>query len=347
MNGRLDPFGRGHRAHSLQRILAVGSSGRCVHLGDWRCLGMVAQWVDGSEAGLSRRLWVGGHSRNLRWSRARNSRASGSAPGSLHGRWNAAQLSSPRRLVGHHRHLLALYRLLGFLCRLPYAHRRHRIGHGCGVLLRPYRLWHTHYPRSRYRQLPLLSRWRNVHGVLGYGWRSLLDFFGRHRGIITASAGNDLYHPVQAMFLGAFGVYCANKLHVWVERRFQIDDAVGAVAVHGYCGVIGIVACGFMLWGYPSSPTEGYPVISPWGQIAGAFIMFALLGFAPCYGVAGLLKKLGVLRIPLEVELAGLDHDVLVEEARQADEILRAEREDMAQRLLQRPIQRTRDGVKS
>ena len=72
-------------------------------------------------------------------------------------------------------------------------------------------------------------------------------------GIIAASAGNDLYHPIQAMLIAAAAVPIFYHLHFWVERKFKIDDAVGAVAVHGYAGVIGVVAAGFMLWGYPSS----------------------------------------------------------------------------------------------
>ena len=84
-------------------------------------------------------------------------------------------------------------------------------------------------------------------------------------GIITASAGNDLYHPLQAMIIGAIGVYVAYKMHYWVERKFKIDDAVGAVAVHGYAGVVGLIICGFMLWGYPSSGYEGYAAINPVG----------------------------------------------------------------------------------
>ncbi|MGI9408272.1 MAG: ammonium transporter, partial [Hyphomicrobiaceae bacterium] len=73
-------------------------------------------------------------------------------------------------------------------------------------------------------------------------------------GVITASAGNDLYHPMQAMIIGAIGAFVAYKMHYWVERRFKVDDAVGAVAVHGYAGFLGLIICGFVLWGYPSSP---------------------------------------------------------------------------------------------
>ena len=126
-------------------------------------------------------------------------------------------------------------------------------------------------------------------------------------GIITASAGNDLYHPIQAMFVAAIGVVCAYKLHYWVERRFKIDDAVGAVAVHGYAGFIGLVLAGFLLWGHPSSGFEGYAAITPWGQFAGAVIMFWVLGFLPSWIVSGILKSFGLLRIPPQIELAGLD----------------------------------------
>ena len=55
------------------------------------------------------------------------------------------------------------------------------------------------------------------------------------------------------MILGGIGTFIAYKMHFWVERRFKIDDAVGAVAVHGYAGVAGLVLCGFVLWWHPSS----------------------------------------------------------------------------------------------
>ena len=132
-------------------------------------------------------------------------------------------------------------------------------------------------------------------------------YSGGLAGIITASAGNDLYHPIQAMIIGGLGTFLAYKLHFWVEKTFKIDDAVGAVAVHGYAGFIGVVICGFVLWGYPSSPFDGYAVITPWGQFAGAIIMFWVLGFIPGWIVAKILAAFDLLRIPKEIEIAGLD----------------------------------------
>ena len=158
-------------------------------------------------------------------------------------------------------------------------------------------------------------------------------FQGGLGGIITASAGNDLYHPFQAFFVAILGVWCAYRLHYWVERKFKIDDAVGAVAIHGYCGSIGVIVAGFLLWGYPSSPNAGYAPITPWGQLAGAVIMFFVMGFVPCYVAAWALKKAGVLRIPWEVELAGMDHDIIISEAVHSREYAQAEHEALTQNL--------------
>jgi Amt family ammonium transporter len=152
-------------------------------------------------------------------------------------------------------------------------------------------------------------------------------FSGGLGGVIGASAGNDLYHPMQATLIAAVIVFCAFKLHYWVERRFKIDDAVGAIAVHGYCGALGVVAAGFVLWGYPSSPAADSVAITPWGQLLGAVIVFWILGFAPAYVVAGVLKRAGVLRIPVEVEIGGLDRHTRREERQQTQAIRTAERE--------------------
>ena len=123
-------------------------------------------------------------------------------------------------------------------------------------------------------------------------------YSGGLAGIITASAGNDLYHPIQAMLVGAVGTYLMYKLHYWVEAKFKVDDAVGAVAVHGYAGFIGLVIAGFLLWGHPSSPYEGFAAITPWGQFIGAIIMFWVLGFIPAWIVSKILNGMGLLRRP-------------------------------------------------
>ena len=152
-------------------------------------------------------------------------------------------------------------------------------------------------------------------------------YSGGLAGLIAASAGNDLYHPIQAMLIGSVGAFAAYKLHFWVERRFKVDDAIGAVAVHGYAGFIGLVIAGFLLWGHPA--TAGYhetvAVITPWGQFAGAVIMFWVLGFLPAFVVANILKAMGKLRIPEAVELVGLDTSADLAEELEAIEVSEAD----------------------
>jgi ammonia channel protein AmtB len=61
--------------------------------------------------------------------------------------------------------------------------------------------------------------------------------------------------------------------------------------------------------------------VTPWGQFIGAIIMFWVLGFIPGYILSWILKKVGLLRIPREVEIAGLDHTGFSLAMREDDEI--------------------------
>ena len=163
-------------------------------------------------------------------------------------------------------------------------------------------------------------------GFMASKGNAFWTYSGGLAGIITASAGNDLYHPIQSLIIGGVGTYIAYKLHYWVENKFKIDDAVGAVAVHGYAGVVGLVIAGFVLWGHPSSPYDGYASINPLGQIAGAIIMFGVLGFLPGFVASKILNSFGLLRIPKEIELLGLDFQTKREEDRAAREVREAEK---------------------
>jgi ammonia channel protein AmtB len=54
-----------------------------------------------------------------------------------------------------------------------------------------------------------------------------------------------------------------------------------------------------------------YATINPLGQFLGAIIMFGVLGMLPGYVIARILSAFGKLRIPREVEIAGLDYDMM------------------------------------
>ena len=86
-----------------------------------------------------------------------------------------------------------------------------------------------------------------------------------------------------------------------------------------------MLAAGFLLWGHPASPYEGWAEITPWGQFAGAVIMFWVLGFIPAWILAKILQSFDLLRIPREVELLGLDFKQQQDYDRAHAEIRRAE----------------------
>ena len=61
-----------------------------------------------------------------------------------------------------------------------------------------------------------------------------------------------------------------------------------------------------------------YAAINPLGMFIGAIIMFVVLGLIPGWIIAKILHGMGKLRIPREVEIAGLDYNML--EAAKKDE---------------------------
>ena len=54
-----------------------------------------------------------------------------------------------------------------------------------------------------------------------------------------------------------------------------------------------------------------YASINPLGMFIGAIIMFVVLGLIPGYIIAKILHGMGKLRIPREVEIAGLDYEIM------------------------------------
>lgn len=123
-------------------------------------------------------------------------------------------------------------------------------------------------------------------------------------GIISAGGGLDLYHPALVIIIAFIGAFTMPKVALFIEKA-GIDDAVGAVGVHGWCGFLGSVVVGIAAAGFPQG--EAVPAINLGGQLLGAFICVVLLGFIPGYGTSWVLKKLNLLRVSREEEIEGLD----------------------------------------
>jgi ammonia channel protein AmtB len=123
-------------------------------------------------------------------------------------------------------------------------------------------------------------------------------------GVIAVSAGADVYHPSLAYILAVSGGMLAVWSGTWIERKLRVDDAVGAVAVHGVCGFYGVFLVGIFAGGFPTGVNN---IESSFGGQLMGMLAFFPLAFLPGYIVSWLLKKANLLRVPPEVELEGLD----------------------------------------
>ena len=128
---------------------------------------------------------------------------------------------------------------------------------------------------------------------------------GALAGIIATASGLDIYYP-PLTFAMAFAGGALLKPAFRMLERLGIDDAVGAVTVHGTIGLFGLVGLGIWANGYPALQGDEAPTISFLGQLIGAVVFF-LLGFVPGFVVSYILKLCGLLRVAEAAELNGLD----------------------------------------
>jgi ammonia channel protein AmtB len=147
-------------------------------------------------------------------------------------------------------------------------------------------------------------------GIIG-AWVKTRDPFwmmsGALAGIISTASGLDIYFPALTFIIALSAGVILKPCADWLENR-GIDDAVGAVTVHGTIGVYGVIMLGVFASGFPSlqGAAGEAPTISLVGQIVGAVVFF-LLGIVPGYICSLILKMMGMLRVPEAAEIAGLD----------------------------------------
>jgi ammonia channel protein AmtB len=91
---------------------------------------------------------------------------------------------------------------------------------------------------------------------------------------------------------------------MWLEKKMRVDDVVGAIAVHGIAGFLGVLWVGIFAAGYPTGVNNVESSLG--GQLMG-MAAFLPLAFLSGWVAAFVLKKLNVLRVPPEVELEGVD----------------------------------------
>lgn len=169
------------------------------------------------------------------------------------------------------------------------------------------------------------AQWTNIYGqpvtLSAIGFNTLMAFgggligayvatrdpfwmmSGGLAGIIAAAGGLDLWYPPLAFLLGASSGLTI-KLFYDMLTKLGIDDAVGAVAVHGWGGIIGVMAVGIFAAGYPGPGENPGPTL--YGQAIGTVVCI-VIGFVPGYIASAILNLFGALRVPDEAQLLGLD----------------------------------------
>ena len=117
-------------------------------------------------------------------------------------------------------------------------------------------------------------------------------------GLVSITAGPDLYNIYQPIIIGAIGGALV-VFAVPLFDKFKIDDPVGALSVHLVNGIWGTLAVGI----FAASPSDG---ITFMGQLQGV-ITVALFAFISSYIVLFIINKIMPLRTTNDEELEGLD----------------------------------------
>jgi Amt family ammonium transporter len=143
-------------------------------------------------------------------------------------------------------------------------------------------------------------------------------------GLVAITAPCAFVSPAAAVLIGVI----AGGLVAWsvtaLERRFRIDDPVGAVAVHGVCGLWGALAVGVFAdgtygagWNGVGGNVRGLIFGDP-GQLAAqtvGVVTNLLFVFPLAWLFFRLVDRVMGNRVPPEVEWTGLDSTEMGSEA--------------------------------
>jgi ammonium transporter, Amt family len=135
-------------------------------------------------------------------------------------------------------------------------------------------------------------------------------------GLVAITGSCAFVTPEAAVLIGAIAGLLVVAAVLMLERRFRIDDPVGAIAVHGVCGAWGALALGILAdgsygegWNGISGPVRGV-LFGDASQLLAQLIGIAInlvvvFGLAMAFFVA--IERLIGNRVPAEVEWTGLD----------------------------------------
>jgi Amt family ammonium transporter len=146
---------------------------------------------------------------------------------------------------------------------------------------------------------------------------------GMLAGLVAITAPCAFVSPWAAVVIGAIAAVIAIEAVFFLERK-GIDDPVGAVAVHGFCGTFGVLSVGLFANGVygagwnTAGVAEGAPIAVKglfYGEVGqlGAQALGALVIWTVIFGIVfaffSIQNKVtkGGIRVSEEIEVSGLD----------------------------------------
>jgi len=118
---------------------------------------------------------------------------------------------------------------------------------------------------------------------------------GALAGLVAITAGPDTPDALLATMIGIIAGVLVVFSILLIDRKLKIDDPVGAISVHGVCGIWGLIAV-------PISNTD----ISIFSQLLGIAVIIAWVGVASS-ATWFVIRLIAGLRVDPEEEYTGLD----------------------------------------
>lgn len=116
-------------------------------------------------------------------------------------------------------------------------------------------------------------------------------------GLVGITANADIVSPMGSIIIGLIAGVIVVFSIIFFDK-IKIDDPVGAISVHGVCGIWGILACALFDTG-----DNGFTIV---GQLTGV-VAVAIAAFVFSIIVFGILKATIGIRVSAEEEAEGLD----------------------------------------
>ena len=135
---------------------------------------------------------------------------------------------------------------------------------------------------------------------------------GMLAGLVAITAPSGYVGPIAGSLIGLIAGVLVCLAAVFIEKRLQVDDPVGAIAVHGVNGLWGVLAIGHLRrrhleLRWPQVTGLLYGNVGQFvAQLIGAAVCFAW-AFGASFIFFKLLDRVVKLRVSAATELQGLD----------------------------------------